>query len=67
MRELLKFWHIITSPDKDRALYVHRMYGKFYVKYPDGQRSQFFGYWVAKDYAEMFGGEVIYDPKGDQV
>lgn len=58
-RKLKRFWYKLTGPTKDRALYIHSMYGKFRVLYSDGNKSQPFGYSVAKDYAEMFNGTVI--------
>ncbi len=37
----------------------HRIYGKFRVLYPDGKFSQPFGFWTARDYADIFGGTVV--------
>jgi len=48
-----KLWD--TNGNLDR----HRIYGKFYVRYPDGKRSQPFSWRVANEYKERFGGEVI--------
>ena len=55
MRRLLIWWHKQKYCD---SLLQGRMYGKFYVKYPDGQRSINMYYKTAKDYASIFGGEV---------
>jgi hypothetical protein len=46
-------WHLVEAS-----------MGRFYVRYPDGQRSQRFYYSTACDYAEMFGGSVIHIPTG---
>lgn len=35
--------------------------GKWRVKYNNGKYSQKFCYTVAKDYAELFGGVVVYE------
>lgn len=56
--KIKRLWYIFTSPDKGEMLIWHSINGKFRVKYPDGQYSQNFGYWTAKNYAEMFGGTV---------
>lgn len=44
---------------KSEILDTHRLYGKFLVKYPDGKFSQKFDFRTAKDYSEIFGGEVL--------
>ena len=41
------------------SLEEHRIYGLWRVIYPDGKVSQAFGNLVVRDYAEMFGGEVV--------
>lgn len=61
-RKILRFWYIISfDGSSEDSLDTHRRRGKFKVKYPDGKISQNFSYWIAKDYAEMFGGEIIED------
>jgi len=47
-----KFW---TCGD---ALFRQQMRGKWFVLYEDNLQSQNFDYRTAKDYAEIFGGEV---------
>lgn len=34
--------------------------GRFYVLYGDGRRSRRFHYRTARDYAGMFGGDVVH-------
>lgn len=46
-------------PDYHGSLTTHSAYGKFRVKYPDGQISQKFSWRVAKNYRNIFGGEII--------
>lgn len=46
-------WHMVEASS-----------GRFYVRYPDGKRSQRFYYSTACDYAEMFGGSVIHAATG---
>lgn len=41
--------------------------GKFFVKYEDGNFSQNFDHKTAKDYAEIFGGEVFHISKKEEV
>jgi hypothetical protein len=43
------------------------MRGKWFVKYTDGNFSQNFDYGTAKDYAEIFGGEVFHVSKKEEV
>lgn len=58
-RKILRWWYKNFHRVGDRMLIYHHMYGKFRVRYPDGKTSQPFDYPTAKDYKEMFGGEVI--------
>jgi len=37
----------------------YRIHGLFRVLYPDGQLSQPFSFWVARDYREIFGGKIV--------
>jgi len=39
LRYLLRQWYKISFSGSDRAMYVHKMYGKFKVEYPDGKIS----------------------------
>lgn len=52
----LRKWHRLSYYE---SLDENRMYGKFYVKYTNGQRSQNFCWKVANEYKNMFGGEMI--------
>jgi hypothetical protein len=47
-----RLWH-------SDSMMQQNLYGKFRVKYPDGQISVKFSYKTAKDYKEIFGGEII--------
>lgn len=40
------------------------LYGKFYVRYPDGKKSVKMYYKHAKDYCDMFGGAVFTQVNG---
>lgn len=56
-RKILRWWYKLQIVEG--SILTHRIKGKFRVKYKDGQISQPFSYKVAKDYSEIFGGEVI--------
>lgn len=55
VRRFFVWWH---KQKYRESLLAGRMYGKFYVRYPDGKRSILMYYKTAKDYAEIFGGEL---------
>ncbi len=55
------YYILIFNGTSEDSLDTHRLRGKFKVKYSDGKTSQNFSYYIAKDYAEMFGGEVLDD------
>ena len=60
-----RFWQAIKRhfhkwPDSAGLLSTQQAYGKWYVLYSNGERSQRFYYRTAKDYAKMFGGEVFH-------
>ena len=46
------------SFDSDGLMLYHRLYGKFFVVYPDGNKSQNMSWRVANDYRDLFGGKV---------
>ena len=50
---------ILDRPHSEMMLF-QRIYGRFYVMYTDGKRSQNMSYSTAKNYAEMFGGTVYH-------
>lgn len=50
---------VMVNDGRDESLNWHRLHGRYRVRYSDGQVSQPFSHAVAKDYAAMFGGEVI--------
>lgn len=59
---LLVFSLAATRPSREhveRSMDWHRRNGRYRVLYPDGQKSQPFGFSTAKDYAEIHGGKVI--------
>ena len=57
-KHIRTFWRKHFGFESEGLMCGHRMYGKFYVAYPDGQRSQRMGWKCANDYRDMFGGEV---------
>lgn len=56
-RNIRREWYKLLSING--SLWSHSAYGKFRVKYPDGQISQKFSYKCAKNYKAIFGGEII--------
>ena len=50
----MKLYNILYDWLKSRL-----RFGSWYVLYPDGKNSRPMSYRIAKDYAEMFGGEVL--------
>ena len=53
---LIKFIDRFRTVPSDVSYY----YGKFYVVYPDGQRSSKMDYRTAKEYQQIFGGKVYH-------
>lgn len=49
-------WHMIEATQ-----------GRFYVRYPDGKRSQPFYYGTARNYAKLFGGKVVHRATGREL
>lgn len=61
----IQFYKLQSSDSTLRGI----LYGKFYVIYPDGKKSINMYYNVARDYASIFGGDVlctITHPKREQ-
>jgi hypothetical protein len=54
----IKRW-IYKQRDHGELLLNHSAFGKFRVRYPDGEISQPFSWKAAKDYRDIFGGEII--------
>jgi len=49
-------WHMIEATQ-----------GRFYVRYPDGKRSQRFHYGTARTYAELYGGKIVHQATGREL
>lgn len=50
---------IFETSGQGRSMDFNRRHGRYYVKYPDGSKSQPFCLDVARDYADIFGGIVL--------
>lgn len=48
-----------------RMMAFQRMYGQFFVIYPDQKKSQILGFSTACDYASIFGGTVHHITLGE--
>jgi hypothetical protein len=59
IRAFRRFWHKYFHSSGNTMLIYQYMGGKFRVKYPDGKVSQPFDYSTAKNYRDIFGGEII--------
>lgn len=46
---------------------VQATFGRFYVRYPDGKRSQRFYYRTARQYAELYGGRIVHQATGHEL
>jgi hypothetical protein len=47
------------DPGENASIGWHRRNGQYRVLYSDGQYSQPFSYYTARDYAQMFNGVVV--------
>lgn len=56
MRKILRLYYMLFDYD---GIGSNASRGKFRVKYPDGKVSIKMSYWTAKDYKNIFGGEII--------
>ena len=50
---------------RERSIEWHSQHGRFRVVYPDQQVSQRFTFLVARDYARIFGGKVLWHTKAN--
>ncbi len=56
-------WLFMPPLPEGQAFVYPSHHGRHYVLYPDGKRSGYMKWEIAKDYAEIFGGEVYCYPK----